>query len=112
MSPDTNRGPSVAGGWARLGGRKLAGGRCRDEVVTALRTLQAQTGTDVFTVRDVYAEMAQAGTRYAESTVFKTMQRLKAPPERPPYIRLERAGQEGFQVALGQVSRSARRGRQ
>jgi hypothetical protein len=44
--------------------------------------------------------MVTAGTTYAESTVFKTMQRMKAPPTRPPYIRLERSGPEGFTVAL------------
>jgi hypothetical protein len=101
MPPNTNRGPAVGGGWVRLGGRKLAAGSCRDEVVAALESLQALPGADVVTVRDVYAEMMRAGTRYAESTVFKTMQRMKSPPERPPYIRLERAGREGFRVALG-----------
>jgi len=73
MPPNTNRGPAVDGGWFRLGGRKLAAGSCRNEVVAAIRALTARNGVDVFTVGDVYQEMVQAGTRYAESTVFKTM---------------------------------------
>jgi hypothetical protein len=78
MPPNTNRGPTVAGSWIRLGRRKPAGGSCRDEVAAALRTLRARMSIDVLTVREVYAEMVAAGTRYAESTVFKTMQRMTA----------------------------------
>lgn len=55
----------------------------------------------MFTVREVFPEMLQAGTRYAESTVLTTMQRMKEPPQRPPFIRLERAGREGFRLWLG-----------
>ena len=101
MPPNTNRGPTVAGGWIRIGSRKLAQASCRDEVAAALRALQIRTGQRVFTVRAVYAEMLAAGTVYSESTVFKTMQRMKAPPVRPPFLRLERAGGDGFRVALG-----------
>jgi hypothetical protein len=53
----------------------------------------------LFTVRDVFAQMA-AGTSFAESTVFKTMQRMKEAPERPPNVRLERAGRANFRVVL------------
>ena len=98
MPPNTNRGPSVCGGWIRLGGRKLAGGSCRDEIVAALHELRARTGTQVFTVSDVYSEMVATGTGYAEATVFKTMQRMKGAPTRPPMIRLERAEPAGFRV--------------
>ena len=105
MPPDTNRGPSVGGGWIRLGGRKLAGGSCRDEVVAALHALRARTGTRVFTVRDVYSEMVAAGTGYAESTVFKTMQRMKEAPKRPPTVQLERAEPDGFRVVDAYVDR-------
>lgn len=101
VPPDTNRGPSIGGGRVRLGGRKLAGGSCRDEVVAALEALKLRDAAQVFTVHDVHAAMVAVGTRYAESTVFKTMQRMKTAPERPPYIRLERAGREGFRLALG-----------
>jgi hypothetical protein len=52
----------------------------------------------VFTVREVYAEMLAAGTRYAESTVFKTMQRMKVPAGRAPWIVLEQTG-AGFRVS-------------
>ena len=98
MPPNTNRGPSVGGSWIRLGGRKVAGRSCRDEVVAALHALHARTGTQVFTARDVYAEMVAAGTGYAESTVFKTMQRMKQAPKRPPTVQLERAEPDGYRV--------------
>ena len=55
----------------------------------------------MFTVREVYAEMTAAGTCYAEPTVFKTMQRMKDDPRRPPTVRLERSGTEGFWIAQG-----------
>ena len=72
---------------------------CRHEVAAALFALSARDGRSLFTVRDVYNEMATAGTRYAESTVFKTMQRMKEPPKRPPILQLERAEGEGFRIA-------------
>ncbi len=98
MPPTTNRGPVVAGGWVRLGGRRPAEASCRDEVAAALADLQDRTGQQLFTVREVYAEMLAAGTSYAESTVFKTMQRMKAPAGRAPWIILEQTG-AGFRVS-------------
>ncbi len=99
MPPNTNRGPAVAGGWVRLGGRKLATGSCRDEIILAFLMLTARTGERVFTVREVYAEMVSAGTRYAESAAFKTMQRMKVPPVRAPFVQLERVdGADGFRI--------------
>ena len=98
MPPDTNRGPSLGGGWIRLGGRKAAEPSCRDEVVAALTAVRDRTGQLVFTVREVYAEMLAAGTGYAESTVFKTMQRMKEAPKRPPTVQLERAEPDGFRI--------------
>ena len=97
MPPNTNRGPVVAGGWVRLGARRPAEASCRDEVA-ALAELQDRTGQQLFTVREVYAEMRAAGTSYAESTVFKTMQRLKARAGRAPWIILEQTG-PGFRVS-------------
>lgn len=79
MPRHTNRGASVPGGWVRLAGRKPAQGSCRDEVAAALSTLSARDGS--------------------ETTVFKTMQRMKGAPKRPPMIQLERAGGEGFRIA-------------
>lgn len=38
---------------------------------------------------------------YDESTVFKTMERMKARPERPPIVHLERVGRDGFHLAPG-----------
>ena len=97
----------AAGAWVRLGGRAPVEVSFRDEVAAALATLGEGTGQLVFTVREVYAEMLAAGTRYAESTVFRTMQRMEAPPARPPYLRLERSDTDGFRVALqGGVRRS------
>ncbi len=52
----------------------------------------------MFTVREVYAEMLAAGISYAESTVFKSMQRMKAPAGRVPWIVLEQTG-AGFRVS-------------
>ncbi len=51
-----------------------------------------------FTVREVYAEMRALGTCYVESTVFKRMQRVKAPAGRAPWIVLERTA-AGFRVS-------------
>ena len=84
--------------WFQLGGRKSAAGSCRAEVVAALHALRARTGAQVFTVRDVYSEMVAVGTGCAESTVFKTMQRMKETPKRPPTVQLERAEPDGFRV--------------
>ncbi|MDA8372822.1 MAG: hypothetical protein M0Z91_00965 [Actinomycetota bacterium] len=84
VPPDTNRGPSFAGRWVRLGGRKPALPACRDEVLAALEALSAQSARQVFTVREVFVEMAECGMRYAESTVLETMQRMKEPPTWPP----------------------------
>ncbi len=98
MPPDTNRGPTVAGDWVRLGARKPAQSSCRDEVAIALAALRDRTGQQVFTVREVYAQMLVRGTHYAESTVFKTMQRMKAPAGRTPWIVLERTA-AGFRVS-------------
>jgi hypothetical protein len=87
----------VVGGWIRFAVRKLAGGNCRDEVVVALGTLRSGAGADAFTVRDVNAEIAQARTRHAESTVFKAKQRMKASPW----------GEEGkeFEMAIGRFDK-------
>ena len=82
MPPDTNRGPSFAGREIRLGRRKPAAPTCREEVLSALAALETRAAGEVFTVREVYAEMVATGTRYAEPTVFKTMQRMKEPPAR------------------------------
>jgi hypothetical protein len=98
MPPDTNRGPSVAGGWVRLGGRKPPEASCQDEVAEAVSELGRGRGGEVFTVREVYAAMVAAGTQYREPTVFKTMQRMKAPAGRAPWIVLEQTG-AGFRVS-------------
>ncbi|HVA74571.1 MAG TPA: hypothetical protein VNF71_08400 [Acidimicrobiales bacterium] len=55
-------------------------------------------GREVFTVREVYAEMVAQGTAYAESTAYITMQRMKQPAVRPPYARLEHVPRKGFRL--------------
>jgi hypothetical protein len=95
---DTNRRSSFAGQRLRLGGWKPASSSCRDEVAAALAVLAARDGKQVFTVRDVYVEMLATGTSYAESTVFKTMQRMKDPAARPPFAQLERGATGGFRL--------------
>jgi len=78
--------------WRLVPARQPALGSCRDEVAASLTALWERTGQPVFTVGEVHAEMLRAGTRYAESTVFKTMQRMKAPAGRAPWIVLEQSG--------------------
>jgi hypothetical protein len=48
----------------------------------ALAALRGRTGQQLFTVREVYAEMVAAGTSYAEPTVFKTDRLPEFGPER------------------------------
>jgi hypothetical protein len=101
VPPDTNRRPSIAGQAIRLGGRAPTAASCRDEVLASLSALGERSGRQTFTVREVYEEMVARGTAYAEPTVFKTMQRMKDTPARPPYERLGRVGRKGFRLAVG-----------
>ena len=55
-------------------------------------------GREVFTVREVYAEMLDQGTAYVESTAYITMQRMKQPAVRPPYARLQQVPRQGFRL--------------
>ena len=98
VPPDTNRRSSFAGPRLRLGGRRPAARSCRDEVVAALSGLAVPGGKQVFTVSEVYGQMRTTGTSYTESTVFKTMQRMRAPAIRPPYAQLERRATGGFRL--------------
>lgn len=102
--PDTNRRPSIAGQAIRLGGRAPAAASCRDEVLAALSALAERSGRQTFTVRQVYGERAARGTSYTEPFVFKTIQRMKEAPVRPPHERLERVGREGFRLVVGTSS--------
>jgi hypothetical protein len=62
------------------------------------RSLRA-VGSAVVVDRSVDGDaVVAAGTRYAESTVFKAMQRMKAPADRAPWIVLEETG-AGFRVS-------------
>ena len=99
VPPNTNRGPSFTGRPVRLDGRKPGWlPVCRAEVLAAFAALSARSGRQLFTVREVYAEMRECGTSYAEATVSKTMQRMEELPTRLPYVRLERVGRRGFRL--------------
>ena len=63
-----------------------------------------ESSKQVFTVRVVFDKMVECGTTYEEGTVFKTMQRMKEPPTRPPYTCLERVGRQGFRLAEASLS--------
>ena len=99
MPPNTNRCPSMPGDRLRLGQHRFAAPTCRDAVVAAFQARGTRTGADTFTVRQVHAEMVAAGCAYTEAVAFKTMQRMKAAPVRPPLARLERFGRAGFRLA-------------
>jgi hypothetical protein len=94
----TNHVLSFPGRQVRLGFRKPVLSTCRDEVLAALTTLSAESGKEAFTVREVFDKMAEVGSTYAVGTVFKTMQRMKEPPTRPPYTCLERVDRQGFRL--------------
>jgi hypothetical protein len=96
--PNTNHWAAIPGRRIKLGRRRLAALSCRDEVLSAIVALGEREGRDVFTVRQVYAEMQSRDTDYAWSTVLKTMQRMKDEPIRPPYERLERIPRKGFRL--------------
>ena len=78
-----------------LGERQLAVPTCRDEVV---EVLAVGGGERVLTVREVYAAMVAAGTRWSRETVAKTMLRMTRPARRPPYLQLERVGTNLYRV--------------
>ncbi|MGH9918871.1 MAG: hypothetical protein ACRD6W_08400 [Nitrososphaerales archaeon] len=83
----------------RLDERKAPTATCQHEVLAAVVALTEQTGGGGITGGQIYAEMLAQGTRYSKSTVLKTVQRMKAPPTRPPYVRLEQVGDSGFRLA-------------
>jgi hypothetical protein len=68
-------------------------------VVAALSEVRQRTEATVLTVREVHAEMVAVGSRHAEWTVFVTVQRMKAPVQRPPFVTLEKLDREGFGLA-------------
>jgi hypothetical protein len=64
-------------------------------VLAAVSPLAERGGGQAFTMREAYGGVAVRGTLHAEPTVFKTMQRMKEGPVRPPCERLERvSGQD------------------
>jgi len=64
-------------------------------VLAAITQLMERTDDDAFTVARVFTEMSQAGTRYQESAVYKTMQRMKTACDE---VCLERVGRQGFRL--------------
>jgi hypothetical protein len=55
-------------------------------------------GEEIFTVATVVTEMANHGTRYKESAVYKTMQRMKKAGPVAGRAALERVGRQGFRL--------------
>jgi len=71
---------------------------CRDEVIVALKELIERHGDRPFTAHEVYEQMSERGTSYAELTVGTAMKRMKGPDPRRPDVLLERAGKSGFRL--------------
>jgi hypothetical protein len=90
--------PRIAGQPIYLGERRPAAATCRDEVVEAVGWLLAHRGGRPFTVAEVYAAMVGAGTSWRRATVGKTMLRMTRPARRPPYLLLDRAGPDRYQI--------------
>lgn len=97
MPPHTNTRLVVPGPMLQVRQHKPSRPTCRDGVVAAISRLMERTGDEVFTVARVFAEMGHADTRYKESAVYKTMQRMKTACGEGY---LERVGRQGFRRAL------------
>jgi hypothetical protein len=91
--------PNGSRSWLKLAAGNLPRGAAGTRSPQHWSPCKTEPVKQVFTVREVYAEMLSAGTGYAASTVFKTMRRMKFPPERPPYVQLLRVGLQGFRLA-------------
>jgi len=71
---------------------------CRDEVIAAIEELIEHCGDRPFTAREVYEQMCERGTSYAELTACTAMKRMKGPDPRRPDVLLTRAGKSGFRL--------------
>jgi hypothetical protein len=71
---------------------------CRDEVIAAFEELIERNGDRPFTAREVYEQMREQGSSYAELTACTAMKRMKEPDPRRPDVLLERAGKSGFRL--------------
>lgn len=100
MPPHTNTQVSIAGPVLYVGRRQPPEPTCRDEVLAAIGRLVERTGEEIFTVSTVFMEMADHGTRYKESAVYKTMQRMKSPSPIAGRATLERVGRRGFRLGV------------
>ena len=96
--------PRIAGRPIYLGERKFAHSTCRDEVVRAFGVLDAAGGERAFTVGEVYEAMVANGTSWSRATVAKTMLRMTRPARRPPYVLLDRAGPDQYQMHSDAIS--------
>ncbi len=96
--PHTNTQVTVAGPVMYLGRRRPPAPTCRDEVLAAIGRLVERTGKEIFTVAAVFTEMVAHGTRYKESAVYKTMQRMKDPSAVAGPATLGRVGRRGFRL--------------
>jgi len=71
---------------------------CRDEVIAAFEELIERHGDRFFTVREIYEQMRERGTSYAELTACTAMKRMKQPDPRRPDVLLKRAGKSGSRL--------------
>ncbi|MBA3618256.1 MAG: hypothetical protein H0W56_01400 [Acidothermales bacterium] len=101
MPPHTNTGVTVTGPVLYVGRRRPPTPTCRDEVLSAIGRLIERTGEEVFTVAAVFTEMTNHGSRYKETAVYKTMQRMKNRSPIAGRATLERVGRQGFRLLLG-----------
>jgi len=71
---------------------------CRDEVIAAFEELIERHGDRPFTVREIYEQMRERGTSYAELTAYTAMKRMKQPDPRRPDVLLKPAGKSGSRL--------------
>jgi hypothetical protein len=77
---------------------------CRDEVIAAFEELIERHGDRPFTAREVYEQMREQGTSYAELTACTAMQRMKRSDPRRQDVLLARDGKSGFRlVRVGKI---------
>jgi hypothetical protein len=101
----TNKGSAVVcrinGQLSRIGPLPRTLPNCRDEVIEAFEALIARDGDRPFSPHEIYAQMLGRGTKYAELTVYKAMQRMKLPDPRRADVLLVRSKCGGFQLVSG-----------
>ena len=67
-------------------------------MIAALEQLIKRHGNRPFTGSEVYEQMRERGTSYAELTAYTAMQRMKRPDPRRPDVLLTRPNKSGFRL--------------